>query len=147
MDDSLERDYSLGLPLAEFAFPGPLRDQLVDAILTGRKTSTTSLAREYQMNAEALPHRRQRFAVVDSSNHAVAIIEVTAVVVVPLGEVDLAHAVDEGEGHTTPAQWRAGHEAFWRSTAIFTTPSDTAFTLDDTTPVVLERFTLIERLS
>ena len=31
------------MPLAEFAFPGPLRDQLVAAILTGAKTSTTGL--------------------------------------------------------------------------------------------------------
>lgn len=30
------------LPKAEFAFPGPLRDQLVAAILDGTKTSTTS---------------------------------------------------------------------------------------------------------
>ena len=31
------------LPLAEFAFPGPLRDQLVAAILSGAKTTTTGL--------------------------------------------------------------------------------------------------------
>jgi len=147
MDDSRARDSSCELPLAEFAFPGPLRDQLVDAILTGRKTSTTSLAHEYEMNGEALPHCGQRFAIVDSSDRRVAIIEVTSVLVVALGEVDLAHAVDEGEGHTTLAAWRAGHEVFWRSAAMSGEPSDATFTVDDTTPVVLERFTLVERLT
>jgi uncharacterized protein YhfF len=147
MDDSRAREYSPELPLAEFAFPGPLRDQLVDAILTGRKTSTTSLDHEHEISGEALPHRGQRFAVVDSRNRRVAIIEVTAVVVVALGEVNLAHVVDEGEGHATLAAWRTGHEAFWRSTAMFAPGSDATFTLDDATPVVLERFTLIERLT
>jgi uncharacterized protein YhfF len=147
MDEARGRESSPELPLAEFAFPGSRRDRLVDAILTGRKTSTTSLAHEYEMSGEALPQRGQRFVVVDSSDRRVAIIEVTAVAVVALGEVDLAHAVDEGEGHTTLAAWRAGHEVFWRSAEMFSDQSDSTFTVDDTTPVVLERFTLVERLT
>jgi uncharacterized protein YhfF len=35
------------LPVAEFAFPGPLRDQLVAAILAGEKTTTTGLVADY----------------------------------------------------------------------------------------------------
>jgi len=35
------------LPIVEFAFPGPLRDQLVAAILAGEKTTTTSLVADY----------------------------------------------------------------------------------------------------
>ncbi|MCL2734512.1 MAG: RNA-binding protein, partial [Actinomycetia bacterium] len=31
------------LPKAEFAFPGPLRDKLLAAVLSGAKTSTTGL--------------------------------------------------------------------------------------------------------
>jgi hypothetical protein len=31
------------LPIVQFAFPGPLRDQPVAAILAGEKTTTTSL--------------------------------------------------------------------------------------------------------
>ena len=50
------------LPLAEFAFPGPLRDALVAAILDGTKTSTTSLAVDLQhahdSSSGALPRRR-----------------------------------------------------------------------------------------
>ena len=36
------------LPIAEFAFPGPLRDQLVAAILDGTKTTTTGLVADYE---------------------------------------------------------------------------------------------------
>ena len=36
------------LPVAEFAFPGPLRDQLVAAILAGAKTTTTGLVADYE---------------------------------------------------------------------------------------------------
>ncbi len=44
-----------GLPTAEFAFPGRLRDRLVAAILDGSKTSTTGLAVEYELEDEPLP--------------------------------------------------------------------------------------------
>jgi uncharacterized protein YhfF len=145
MDDPRDCERFLGLPLAEFASPGPLREQLIEAILTGRKTSTTSLAHDYEKSGEALPHRGQRFAVVNSNGRRVAIIEVTGVAVVPLGEVELAHALREG--HTSLAHWRAGHEAFWRRAAMTEERNDSLAAVDDTTPVVLERFTLVERLT
>jgi hypothetical protein len=44
------------LPVAEFAFPGPLRDQLVAAILASSKTTTTGLVADYQHEGEPLPH-------------------------------------------------------------------------------------------
>jgi hypothetical protein len=43
------------LPASEFGFPGPLRDRLVAAILTGEKISTTGLHGEYMRSGEALP--------------------------------------------------------------------------------------------
>ena len=45
------------LPLAEFAFPGPLRDQLVAAILSGAKTTTTGLVADYEHEGESLPRQ------------------------------------------------------------------------------------------
>ena len=132
------------LPIAEFAFPGPLRDRLVDAILRGEKVSTTSLAAEYELS-EPMPEPGQRFAVVDSDGRRVAVIEVTDVVVVPLGAVDLAHCVDEGEGHTTVEAWREAHEAFWRGDDVRAELGERDAVLDDATPVVLERFELVAR--
>ena len=41
------------LSVGEFAFPGPLRDQLVAAILDGAKTTTTALLREARVREDA----------------------------------------------------------------------------------------------
>lgn len=134
------------LPKAEFAFPGPLRDQLVAAILDGSKTSTTGLVADYEHEGEALPEVGERAVVVDSSDLPVGVIEVTEVRVVPLVEVDLAHVVDEGEGDATVAEWRAGHEGFWHGAEVREALGDPEFTVDDSTLVVLERFRLVADL-
>ncbi|MFC8453237.1 ASCH domain-containing protein [Kitasatospora sp. NPDC057223] len=134
------------LPVAEFGFPGPLRDRLVAAILSGEKTSTTGLVSDYEFDDEPLPEVGAHFAVVDSGGRRVAVIEVTDVRVVPLGAVDLAHAVDEGEGHTTVAEWRAGHEEYWHGAEMRAYLGDPAFTVDDATEAVLERFRLVRLL-
>ena len=131
------------MDIAEFGFPGPLRDRLVAAILDGTKTSTSSLLLGHERLGEALPTVGRRSAVVDSAGHRVAVIETTGVRVVPLGAVDLAHAVDEGEGDETVARWRAGHEEFWHGPEVRDELGDPAFTVDDDTPVVLERFRVV----
>lgn len=43
------------LPLAGFAFPGPLRDQLVAAILSGDKSTTSGLVVDYEHEDDPLP--------------------------------------------------------------------------------------------
>ncbi len=135
------------LPTVEFAFPGPLRDQLVSAILDRRKVSTTGLAWAYEVEEERLPMAGDRFLVVDSSGRAVAVIEDTDVSVIPLGDVDLVHVESEGEGHLTVAEWRAAHETFWRSDQMLAALGDPAFSVDDATLVVLEHFMLVARLA
>ncbi|MFD4262948.1 ASCH domain-containing protein [Streptomyces sp. NPDC058534] len=131
------------LPTVEFAFPGPLRDQLVAAILDGSKTSTTGLVADYEHEGEPLPEVGSREVVVDSRDRPVAVIEVTDVRVVPVGQVDLAHAVDEGEGYTSVAEWRAGHERFWHGEEMRAALDDPDFMVDDATPAVLERFQVV----
>ncbi|PKV83382.1 ASCH domain-containing protein [Streptomyces sp. TLI_146] len=144
--DSVSGDDISSLPRAGFAFPGPLRDQLVAAILDGSKTSTTGLVIDYEHAGDPLPSIGSRSVVVDSDDHPVAVIEVTGVRVVPLAEVDFAHVVDEGEGDTSIAGWRANHEGFWHSDEMRAALADPEFTVDDTTLVVLERFRLVTDL-
>jgi uncharacterized protein YhfF len=132
-----------GLGRAEFAFPGALRDELVAAILSGDKTSTSGLVVDYEHENEPLPVVGERSVVVDSDDRPVAVIEVTEVRVVRLGDVDLQHAVDEGEGYTSVAQWRAGHEDFWHGPEMRAALDDPGFTVDDETLVVAERFRLV----
>jgi uncharacterized protein YhfF len=132
------------LPVAEFAFPGPLRDQLVAAIVADSKTTTTGLVADYENEGEPLPGPGLRQVVVDSDDNPVAVIETTAVRVMRLGDVDLAHALGEGEGYTSVAEWRAGHEQFWHSAEMREALGDPGFTVDDDTLVVAQAFRLVE---
>ncbi|MGW1225757.1 ASCH domain-containing protein [Streptomyces sp. NPDC001478] len=136
-------------PLKPFllAFPGPLRDRLVAAVLDGRKVSTTGLLAEYEQEREDPPPVGERSALIDSGGREVAVVEVTEVRIVRLGDVDLQHAVDEGEGHTSVAAWREDHERFWHSEEMREALGDPEFTVDDDTRVVAERFRVVERLA
>lgn len=128
------------LPVSEYAFPGPLRDQLVAAILAGEKTTTTSLLREYEAEDEPLPQPGDRAVVIDSAGQPIGIETIEEVRVARLGDVDLAHAIGEGEGYANVAEWRAGHEGFWHSDDFRTAMNDPDFHVDDDTLAVLVRF-------
>ena len=128
------------LPRMELAFPGPLRDRLVTAILSGAKTTTTGL----MLENDPLPEVGQLLAVVDSADRRVAAIELTQVRVIRLADVDLQHALDEGEGDESVAQWRAGHEEFWHGAEVRAELGDPHFTVNDDTLVLAQRFRLVD---
>jgi uncharacterized protein YhfF len=131
------------LSVMEFAFPGPLRDQLVAAVIDGAKTTTTGLLDDYERDNEPLSRPGDREVVIDSAGEPVALIEVVAVRVIRVGDVDLAHALGEGEGYASVAEWRAGHEDFWRSAEMREYVGDPAFTVDDDTLAVTVEFRVI----
>ncbi len=131
------------LSVGEFAFPGPLRDQLVAAILDGTKTTTTGLAEDYEREGEPLPRPGDREVVIDSAGDPVTLIEVVAARVVRVGDVDLAHAIGEGEGYASVAEWRAGHEAFWHSAEMRECIGDPSFTVNDDTLAVAIEFRVV----
>jgi uncharacterized protein YhfF len=66
--------------------------------------------------------------------------------VVRLADVDLRHAVDEGEGDESVAQWRANHEDFWHSPEIRAEMGED-FTVDDDTLIIAKRFRLLDDLT
>ncbi|MBB2947353.1 uncharacterized protein YhfF [Actinoplanes lutulentus] len=134
------------LPHFELAFPGPLRDQLVAAVLDGRKTSTTGLLQDYEVEPEPLPNVGSRSALIDSAGRPVAVLEVTEVRIARVGDVDLAHAIDEGEGFMTVAEWRVDHEAYWHSEDYRGWLGNPTFTITDDTQAVLKRFRVVKHL-
>lgn len=134
-----------GLPTAQFAFPGPLRDRLVRLILEGRKTATTGLLIECDLGLEVFPVLGSLSVLVDSNDHPVAVLQCTGVQVVRLADVPMQHVLDEGEGHASLGAWRADHELFWRSAELRAELGDQTFDVDDDTRVVLERFAVVER--
>jgi len=137
-----DADVHEGLPIVEFAFPEPLRDSLLAAIESGAKTATSSLLREYEVSKESLPYAGQKYVVVDSAGAKRFVIETTAVELVPLGEVGLEHAVAEGEGYVSVADWREGHLQFWNSAPV-QAEIGPDHALDDQSIVVLETFMIV----
>ena len=131
------------LSVGEFAFPGPLRDQLVAAILDGTKTTTTGLVGDYEVEGEPLPCPGDRWVVIDSAGDPVTLIEIVTSRVVRVGDVDLEHAIGEGEGYGCVAEWRAGHEAFWHSAEMREALGDPSFTVNDDTLAVATEFRVV----
>ncbi|MFC8010531.1 ASCH domain-containing protein [Streptomyces cinereoruber] len=154
------------------AFPGPLRDRLVAAVLSGEKTATTGLLLEYEAEKEELPEVGERSALIDSDGREVAVVEITEVQVLPLRdadlrlalaesdrsfqkydpevaivlnvELDLRLALAEGEGYRSVAEWRAGHEDFWHGEEMREALGDPGFVVDGDTMLVVEWFRVVE---
>ncbi|MGV0361324.1 ASCH domain-containing protein [Corynebacterium minutissimum] len=131
------------LPRGEFAFPGPLRDALVTAILNGTKTATTSLLDEYPLGYKPQEDEGNLEAVLDSHDNVVCVIRTTEAQVCRLADVSDEHAIAEGEGYADASEWRAGHEEFWRSAEFVECIG--RLDIDDNTRVVCQRFTVDER--
>lgn len=126
------------LPRLEFADPGPLRDQVVAAILAGAKTTTTGLALRYERAGEPVPEAGQQFAVAGSDSRPVAVIEMTEVEWSGLPTSTCAMSWT-----TVMSQWRAAHEEFWHSAEMREVLGDPGFTVDDDTAVLAQRFRLV----
>ena len=132
------------LPRGEFAFPGPLRDALVSAILSGTKTATSSLLVEYPDGHDPQKQVGTLEAVIDSHENVVCVIRTTEMRVCRLADIDDAHAAAEGEGYTDAATWRIEHERFWNSPE-FRESVGRALEIGDDTLVVCQRFTVDPR--
>ncbi len=148
LEDALGGASAAGAPaklrLVEFAFPGPLRETLVAAVLRGEKTTTTGLYEEYLREGEALEQPGSRSLVVDSDGRPVAVIETTAVELCRLADVGLQFAIDEGESFETIAAWREAHVRFFTSQEMVAALGDPPVVIDDDTIVVCEKFRLVE---
>jgi uncharacterized protein YhfF len=131
-----------------FGDPGPLRDELTAAALSGAKTTTASLLADFEIEGEVLPEVGQRDILIDSAGQPVAVVETITCRISRLADVDDQHAIDEGEGYADAAEFRVSHEEYWNSYLddVRTKLGDPHFAIGDDTPIVLERFRIFERL-
>ena len=120
--------FELGHPRTE------LRRQLVAAVLSGEKTATAGLWREYEAEGERMPEQGARYALHDYDEKPVAVVEVTHGCVVPAAEIDLDFARDEGEGFESVEDWHEAHERFFERT------------IEPETLIEAVRFRVVERL-
>ncbi|WP_243408794.1 ASCH domain-containing protein [Microbacterium sp. TPD7012] len=112
-------------------------DELLALVLAGLKDGTASSLWDYEANGDPLPAVGEMSIILDGSGAPRAVIETTAVEIVPFDEVDEVHASAEGEGDRTLAHWREVHEQYWRE------HSENARGYAPDMPVVCERFRLI----
>jgi uncharacterized protein YhfF len=112
----------------------PLRRELVEAVLTGRKTATAGLLAHYVEEGVAVGQVGDRRVLLGYEDEPVAIVEITEARVVPAQEIDVDFARDEGEGFASVEEWRVAHERFFEQA------------ITGETQIVAVRFRVTERL-
>jgi len=112
-------------------------DELLALVLAGVKVGTASSLWDYEATGDPLPEVGELSIILDGRGEPRAVIETTALEVVPFDRVDAAHAFAEGEGDRTLEHWREVHERYWR------THSENPRGYAPDMPVLCERFRLV----
>lgn len=131
------------LPVGEYALPGEVRERLVSAIASGRKTATSTLLAEYEQTGESLPMVGYREQVVDSWNRYICTTEITSIEVLPASKVDHQFVREEGEGLTNWVQWWSAHREFWTSSEFLEAVGELEPDITEDVLVVCTRFKVI----
>lgn len=135
-----ERPASSATPPAWSFGAGPDdADALLDLVLAGTKTGTSSAVASFEADGEPLPRASDLSILLDGRGEPRALIVTTEVSVCPFEQVDAEHAAAEGEGDRSLAHWRTVHEEFFTDEL---TRVGQQFTVS--TAVVLERFCLLD---
>lgn len=113
-------------------------DELLDLVLAGKKTGTASSLWDYEATGDPVPQVGDYSIILDGAGEPRAVIETTAIAIVPFDEVDAVHAHSEGEGDQTLEHWRASHERYWRHY------SENERGFEPGMPIICERFRLID---
>ena len=111
-------------------------DRLLELVVTGKKTATSSDARLYDEETPA-PHVGEMSILVNSHGRPRALIVTTETDTVPFDEVDEEHARLEREGDLSLAHWRETHERH------FTDNPPAGLGFEQKLPVLTERFTVL----
>jgi uncharacterized protein YhfF len=115
-----------------------LADELLELVLAGAKTATSSALAELERDGEPVPRRGDRSILLDGSGRPRALIRTTSVEVLPFGEVTEAQARAEGEDDRSLASWRREHERYFRRVL-----DGTGADFSDDLPVAFEHFELL----
>ena len=113
-----------------------LGTELALLVRDGPKRATAGLLSDFEGGTDTtpMPAPGDLSVIIDGEGSPVCVIRTTEVQTRPFGDVDEQFAWDEGEGDRTLQWWREAHIGFFERQGI---------TIDDGTPVVLERFELL----
>jgi len=112
-------------------------DALLELVLAGTKTATSTALWDFEAEDEPVPEKGTLGIVLDGAGLPRALLLTTGIRIVPFAEVDEEHAYAEGEGDRSLGHWREVHERFFREFAAH----DRGFGRD--MPVVCERFEVL----
>lgn len=115
-----------------------MADELLDLVLSGQKTATSSAHAVYLKTKEALPKVDGYSIILDGRGEARCVVKTTRVSVLPFLDVSECDAAKEGEGDLSLAYWREEHETFWR-----TNLADYGLTFSQEMLVVFEEFQVV----
>ncbi|MDZ5077659.1 ASCH domain-containing protein [Nesterenkonia sp. HG001] len=122
----------------QFGDHAELADELLELVLTGRKTSTASLLAEYVWEGETPPRIGAHTVFCDGHGAPRAIVRTIGLALAGFYDVDAEHAWAEGEGDRSLAQWRTEHRRFWERVC---TAAGRSFSTD--MEVLMERFDVV----
>lgn len=88
-------------------------NQLVELVLQGIKTATSSAYVFYELEKEPLSKVGEYHIILNEKEEATCVIQITKVSVLPFEQVTKEHAYKEGEGDRTLDYWRKVHQAFF----------------------------------
>jgi uncharacterized protein YhfF len=111
-----------------------LATKLALLVRDGPKRATAGLVAEFEPEDDPVPSVGDLSIVLDGHGGPVCVIRTTQVEIRRFGDVDEAFAWDEGEGDRTLAWWRRAHIRFFERFGT---------SVDENTPMVLERFELL----
>ncbi len=132
-------DNSIGNKYDVWSF-GASPDKLLDLVLKGEKTGTSSLYNLYEMENEPIPKKGDYSIILNSKNEACCIIQNIDIEVIPFCEVTKEHAFKEGEGDKSLEYWRNEHIIFFEDCL-----KDMKDKFSENTLVVYEEFKLVYR--
>jgi len=123
-----------------FADTPDLADALLTAVISGRKTGTSTSVAELEADGDPVPQVGELSILTDGAGIPRALIRTTSVIISAFDDVDAAFAASEGEGDLSLEAWRTGHAAYFeRVLARRGLPISQLGPL----PLVLERFELL----
>jgi uncharacterized protein YhfF len=130
------------LPPLVFGEPGEFRELMVALVLNGDKTGSSNLRVAYELAGDALPVVGTEYALVDSANTRVGVVEVLEV-----REHTVADATPELTQHDSPSleNWHTVHRNYWRTLvpAIRKHLGNPEWELTDTEPVISKVFRVV----
>jgi uncharacterized protein YhfF len=115
-----------------------LADELLELVLTGKKTGTATLVIELEKEGDKMPEIGDYNIILDGKGKPSAIIRTISVKIKPFNQVEEEYAYSEGEDDRTLESWKREHWKYWTRKS-----QKLGFTMKEGLLVICENFELV----